>query len=87
MRRRRLFGDRHVRQHGDPSGLAVAERAHERRKVQQVTEPSGLCDVRLNFILRGTREQAGATAESLATGLLRQDGIFSADWSVSEREQ
>lgn len=80
MRRRRLFGDRRVREHGDPSGLAVAERAHDRRKVRPAPEPLPRHVMHITLTLETDR--AGETAEQIGASLLNRDVVLSCGWSV-----
>lgn len=85
MRRLRpLFGDRRVRQHGDPSGLAVAERARERGKAEPPA-PAPLHDVQVSLTLRGDREQADNLAASLARRLALRPDVNRVTTSVIER--
>lgn len=84
MKLRPLFGDRRVRRHGDPSGLAVAERAYERGRATPAL-PLPLCDVRIELAVHGTPEHADAVAASLAYRLGLRSDVNLVTYSVIER--
>lgn len=66
MRRLRpLFGDRRVRQHGDPSGHQVAVLAHERGKVQPAEDQAPRYQLRIDLTTEG--DVAAALASLLVT--------------------
>lgn len=81
---RPLFGDRKIRQHGDPSGLAVAERAHQRGKASPALE-SGLFDVRVGFTAYGDRANAETIADTITAVVVMRDDISRVSVSVTER--
>lgn len=81
---KRLFGDRKVRQHGDPSGLAVAERARDRGKVAPTTVEQ-VHQLTIALSVRGTAEHLNAVASTLAYQLDQRPDVISVTVSAIER--